>query len=112
MKEYNREKKIWEEPQEKTGSLKKPKLCRGGKPHRFQLTLPTHMTKGHESVTPEGIEEYYKAEQRIIDFILLESKGLEKFDIYKVWYHGRFFNQTRVNKYYKCEICGKQESGY
>ena len=108
MKEYNRIKRIWEEPQEKTGSLKKPKLCRGGKPHRFQLTLPTYMDKSHSFVSSEGIEEYYRSEQRVIDFVDAESKKLLAYDIHKTWGCSR----TKVAKFYKCEVCGKQEAEY
>lgn len=107
MKEYNRIKRIWEEPQEKTGSLKKPKLCRGGKPHRFQLCLPAHL-ENHTDISPEGIEEYYKSEQRINDFLENESKTLLTFGIHRKW----GFGMRKVARYYKCEVCLKRDTEY
>lgn len=107
MKEYNREKKILEEPQEKTGSLKTRKLCRGGKPHRYQLSLPAHLL-GHDDISPEGIEEYYKSEQRIADFLDNESTILKGYGINRKW----GFGIRKVVKYYKCEVCLKRDTEY
>ena len=46
MKEYNRIKRIWEEPQEKTGSLKETRNSVVVVSHiASQLTLPTYMDK-------------------------------------------------------------------
>ena len=105
MKEYNRIKRIWEEPQEKTGSLKKPKLCRGGKPHKFQLIIPTYIT-GYSQMSQEAIDEYYKSEERIKEFLNNENRERAKYGI------PQCFSRAKVAKYYKCEVCGKNDSEY
>lgn len=105
MKEYNRVTRKYEEPQDKAGSLKTRKTCRGGKPHDYQLTLPDHL-KGHDEHTPEVVLEYYASERRIKDFIANETKLLNSLGI------GRsrsFGYSSPIVRYYQCSVCRKQE---
>ena len=62
MKVYNRQTKKWEEESPKAGSLKKPKACRGGRPHDFVLLVPSYIKRDHE-LFKEEIEKYYEIEE-------------------------------------------------
>ena len=71
MKEYNRQTKRWEDPVDKTGTLKKKKLCIGKIPHDFQLALPDYLYE-HQELPQESIQEYYDSEERVREFIKKE----------------------------------------
>lgn len=105
MKEYNRATKRWEEPQEKLGSLKKAKLCRGGKPHDYQLTVPHHL-RDHNEYTPEAVLEYYASEERIKNFIAHEMEILKSLGIVRA---RSFGFGSPITKYFVCSVCKKQE---
>lgn len=102
MKEYNREKRIWETPKPE-GSLKKRKLCRGNRPHDFKLSLPSYIQHQGE-LSPETIEEYYATEERVNIYVATETKHLENLGIKR-----GFGYRGKVTRHYKCEVCGKQE---
>lgn len=104
MKKYDREKRIWVDENELTGKQGKRKLCRGGKPHTFQLSLPSYV-KVLGYPTQEGIIEYYKTEERKVELMKQENEKLVKFGIILNSRHG-FSNNS---KYFICEVCGKQE---
>lgn len=107
MKEYNRQTKRWEEPQEKVGSLKTKKLCRGNKPHDYQVVLPFYV-KTIGVVTPEAVFEYYESEKRKIAFVLAEQEKMKQLGI--IVTHGFGFN--RSTQYLECSVCGKKEYEY
>lgn len=104
MKEYNRQTKRWEDPIDKGGSLKTRKTCRGGREHDFQLSLPKYISENVD-LPLSSIEEYYKSEERISEFMRKESELLHSLGIKKNW----GFRGARIYKYYKCTVCGKQE---
>lgn len=104
MKEYNRETKRWEEPNEKEGSLKKKKMCRGNKPHDFQLALPDYIAK-NQTFSSEAIQSYYESEQRVLEFQSKEEEFLKSIGIEKRF--GRVYN--KVHKHFTCSVCGKKE---
>ena len=102
MKTYNRKTRIWEE-EKPVGDLKKPKLCKGGKPHNFLLALPEYV-QVNGALTPYGIEEYYKIEaERLLTNMELDEK-LRAWGI-KV---NRFYG-GKDYKHYKCSVCGKKK---
>jgi hypothetical protein len=102
MKVYNRQTKKWEGESAKVGSLKKPKLCKGNRPHDFVLLVPSYVKRDHE-LFKEEIEKYYEIEEerdsvnKIIDEKLL-----------KIGIQHRGWRGTR-DKLYRCSVCGKQE---
>jgi len=102
MKEYNRELKRWVEPSEDTGSLKKRELCKGKKPHSFQLALPEHVKTTRE-LTLEDINEYYESEKRIKNYYEIEKELLLSHGIqcFRGWFTG--------HRLFICSVCGKKE---
>ena len=105
MKEYNRKKRIYEDEKEKTGSLKKPKACRGGKPHDFVLLIPHYLGRNH-NLSKDEIEEYYKLEQESINFnnemnLKVLSLGIKSYKY-----------TSNMHKFYKCSVCGKEKYEY
>lgn len=102
MKEYNREKRIWETPKPE-GSLKKRKLCRGNRPHQPKLIIPSYISQ-QSDLPMETIEEYYASEERINAYMAIETRHLENLGIKR-----GFGYRGKVSKHYKCEVCGKLE---
>jgi len=101
VKEYNYEKKKWIE-KEPQGSLKKPKFCKGRRPHQMQIILPTHV-KTTKNVSQETIDEYYQSEKRRYDFVMAENKMLErKGIIVSSWIY-------KPAIYLRCSVCGKKD---
>lgn len=99
MKEYNHSTKKWEEL-EKNGSLKKPKTCRGGKPHDYVLVVPSYIHRDH-NLTKDEVAEYYEIQKRrkeqdkIFD-TLLANIGIK--------YHAY---SGSTDKTYICSVCLK-----
>jgi hypothetical protein len=88
---------------EQVGSLKKRELCRGKKPHDFQLVMPDYLVRNNPDLSLELVEKFYESEQRIIDFTNNESRELGKLGVFvKRW-------NRPVMKYYQCSVCGKKE---
>jgi len=106
MKEYNREKKIWEKASDKKNSLKKKESCRGGKDHVFELVLPDYIV-GRSAVDPNFalVRAYYMWEDARVSFEEerkkdLQSKGLKTNDYFRGAY-----------RYLRCTICQKKAWG-
>jgi hypothetical protein len=105
MKEYNRTTKRWEEKDEsKTGSLKKKKLCRGGKEHDYQICLPDFLDK-NQNLQLNIIQEYYNSQDRVLKFLSKEQELLVNLGIERRYTH----SVDRIYRYYKCSVCGKKE---
>lgn len=109
MKVYDREKKKWVTEEEYNFSHSKgrsTKICRGGKPHKFEPALPSYVKIiGYPS--KETIDEYYKSEKRKRDFLEKEDKVLEKFGIIT-----SDFRNYRNYVFLVCEVCGKHDYYY
>lgn len=107
MKTYNRDTKIWEEPKKDSGKpLKKRELCRGGKPHDFQLVLPQYRTHSNPNVSQEAIKAYYDTEDAIQEFSVAKAKELlDKYGI-NMRQYSFFGHQTR---WIECTVCGKRD---
>jgi hypothetical protein len=104
MKKYDREKRRWVDEKELTKKQGKRKLCRGGRPHDFQLALPSYV-KVVGYPTQEGIVEYYKIEEAKKTLIKQENEKLIKFGIIL----NDRFGFGRDTKYFICSVCGKQD---
>ena len=106
MKEYNREKKRWEDPETiKLSKQGKRELCKGKRPHDFKLVLPEWIERKVWQATEETIQAYYQSEARVDEFLrneerILRTKGIGK--------RVRFFGG--LTKYYRCSVCGKKDS--
>lgn len=101
MKKYNPDTRKYEETTQ--GSLKKPKACKGGKPHDFEVVLPEYI-KTLETPTPEMVRAYYASEKRQQDFLKGESELLARIGI------NRMFGFSReVHVSIKCTRCGKKD---
>ena len=106
MKEYNRKTRKYEEPStEKVGDLKKRELCRGKKPHDYELALPAYV-KTIGDVTPEGIAKYYEVEDEIDVFCNEKAEELER--AYNIK-RSNFANILRRRREYRCRVCNKLE---
>jgi len=104
MKKYDREKKKWVDEVELTKKQGKRKLCRGGKEHDFQLSLPSYVkVLGYQ--TQEGIIEYYKIEAEKLRLIKEQNEKLVKFGIIL----NNRYGFGRDSKYFTCSVCGKQD---
>ena len=102
MKVYDREKRKWVGEAEVTKKQGKRKLCRGGRPHDFQLTLPSYV-KVIGYPTPEAILEYYRIEEVKRELIKKENEKLVSFGIILNDRYGF----GRDTKYFVCSVCGK-----
>lgn len=110
MKEYNREKRIWEEVSKNTskGTLKKKETCRGGKPHDYQLVLPSYgVTKvlGREPTEVE-VQKYYEYEDDLYHYEKALREKLTQETGLTVRYGNMF---SRLNRHLQCSVCGKRE---
>lgn len=102
MKTYDREKRKWVE-KEKNTSLKKPKLCKGNRPHKFEIVLPSYV-KTDYPVSRETIDEFYRSEKRRYEFMKDEEKALKGKGISSpVWYGGK------PTIFLECSVCGKKD---
>ena len=98
---YDRQMGKWVHPDNVT-SLKKPKTCRGGKPHDWQLVIPDYVSLT-KICTEEMAKAYYESEERVREFTLQEEKELEKIGIKSHSWLG--FG----SRHYKCIVCGKKD---
>jgi hypothetical protein len=95
----------WEEEQrEKTGSLKKPILCKGKKEHQFILVIPKYF-RLIKPMTIEEINMFYFLGERYVTFMKGQSEAYERIGLKK-------YSEPRVIYYYKCSVCGKEKSEY
>lgn len=105
MKEYNRKTRKWEEKStEQVGSIKKPKMCRGGQSHQMRLVLPDHIMRVNRDLSPEAILAWYESKDRVYAFAKEENKKMELLgfiDRYG-WYH-------QEHRILECEVCGKKQ---
>lgn len=106
MKKYDREKRRWVDEKELTKKQGKRKLCKGGRPHDFQLALPSYV-KVVGYPTSEAVLEYYQSEERKEKFLEEENKKLESFGIML----SNHFNFKR-HRFFICSVCGKQDYEY
>jgi hypothetical protein len=104
MKQYNRTTKKWEEV-EKNGSLKKPKLCKGQRPHDFVLLIPPYIN--HKmNLSKDEIESYYEIENNRNYMNKEFDKELLVLGV--VSHHW----STSPTRFYRCSVCGKQKYDY
>lgn len=103
MKEYNRKTKRWEERKEPTGSLKKPKNCRGGKPHEFELCLPSWV-QTLKTFTLADVERYYNILEWRKKTDITEHKSLTELGVRNC------FIDFKVIRHYNCIHCGKRKT--
>jgi hypothetical protein len=104
MKEYNREKRCWEEKStEVVSSLKKKLTCRGGKPHSYQLIVPEYLRIG--DVSEEDTLEFYASMDRIYYAIEKEYAIQDKLGLKRKW-------NRRETRCYACATCGKRDYDY
>ena len=101
MKEYNRTTRKWEE-KEKNSSLKKPKLCKGKRPHDFVLLIPRWIKHDHDLFKDE-IEAYYKIESERNEMNKEFDKRLLSIGVIRNYCHS---SQLRL---YRCSVCGKEK---
>lgn len=112
MKEYDREKRKWVEPEEVSGkSLKKRDTCKSKRPHQFVLTIPDYALGSSRNVwdlTEEQIHKYYDFEEEERDF---NNKMHEK--RVAAGLDRRYSSYPRKRTlHYRCEVCGKLETVY
>lgn len=103
MKEYNRQTKRWEEPNENVGSLKKKDTCRGQKAHDYVLVLPDYMQTNNQDLAQGIIEKFYESEQRRLECERVEFEYQKSIGIVT-----RYFWKHKNTRYYECSICGKK----
>lgn len=101
-KESKLKHKKWEEEKEKTGSLKKPKTCKGGRPHDFILLVPFYIRR-NTPLTPEQTLKYYKLQE--IEQLFKEKQDEEYKKIGLKEFHYNFM----PHYFYRCAICGKEK---
>jgi hypothetical protein len=108
MKEYNRDKKIWEEPQEnKKGSPKKRDTCKAKKPHDFVLVIPKHRSN-YRPYSAETVAKYYQIEDEKDAFDKQhDDKLIEMGLMHRYAWRGYF-----TPRHYICSVCGKEETDY
>lgn len=105
---YDRNTKKWVTDEEYQGKLGKRKLCRGGRPHDFVMTLPW----GFEAVEGKyngNAEEAYILEEKVEKYrqTLLDNMEVESgIKMKKMW-------SPRLTSYrtYTCAVCGKTTHG-
>ena len=102
MKEYNREKKIWEEKTTGQGKFKTRDKCKGGREHDYILCLPSWVHV-NDSIIPQAVEEFYASEERRRDFDESEGNLLATFGIVSKRYG------AQSDKHYRCSVCEKRE---
>ena len=90
--------------EETQGTLKKPKVCKGGKPHDFQPVLPS-MVKTTKDVTPQMIDAYYGSELRRTEYLASEDAKLNEIGIVS---NLRFW-RNEVHIHVECARCGKKD---
>lgn len=100
-KEYNHKTRMWEEPKEKTGSLKKPVTCKGKKEHQFILTFPKYY-RLTSPMTVEQINIFYQLEERYCAFMKGQLEAYERIGFKK-------YSNPAVSYFYKCSVCGKEK---
>ena len=83
-------------------SLKKPKTCRGGKPHDWQLVIPDYISLT-KPMTEEMAVAYYESEERVREFTEQENKKLDKIGIKS--HHWTGFG----SRHYRCKVCDKKD---
>lgn len=106
MKKYDRETKRWveEEVLNKKQSLKTREMCRGGRPHAFELALPNYVSVPSEKLTQETVEEFYKSEDRLADFSNKEKEKLRSLGINVSFGYSRLKTRLTI-----CTVCGKRD---
>ena len=101
-KESKLKHKKWVEEKEKTGSLKKPKTCRGGKPHDFVLLVPFYL-KRNLPLTHEQTLRYYELQE--IERLFKQQQNEEYQKIGLTQFRYSFSNHY----FYRCAVCGKEK---
>lgn len=101
MKEYNRVTKKYEE-KEKTGKLKKPQKCKGGKEHDFVLLVPKWINRDHD-LSKDEIEEYYQIEETRGN---VEDSFNQKLRLIGIIYQR--YNSV-LRRFYRCSVCFKEK---
>lgn len=111
MKEYDRVKKIWVEPEDLTvnmTSLKKRELCRGKKPHEFKLIIPDYSNSHkNDDLSQETIMLFYEKMDALNEHKRNLQKEINELGInHKVFY---FHDTNAERRHYVCAVCGKRE---
>lgn len=104
---YDPKTKRYVEKTEQVGSLKKPDLCKGHRPHDFVLVLPpyTRLLPGAPFLNAEQIEAYYSFEEGRAS----ANKHYDEFeqglgvDAKSSW------RGYEVTRYFVCANCGKKK---
>lgn len=106
MKKYDQETKRWveEEVLNKKQSLKTREMCRGGRPHAFELALPNYVSVLSKKLTQETVEEFYKSEDRIAEFFNSEKEKLRTLGINILYRYSRSRMRLTI-----CAVCGKRD---
>lgn len=106
MKEYNRDKRIWEEvDQNKKESLKQRELCIGQKPHHYELTLPDYIQRFNSTdLSQETIQKFYELEDQM-DII----KKAHKDSLREIGINANGFSHDwKTTRYFRCSICNRK----
>lgn len=106
MKEYDRQSKSWDTPEEKERKLKKRKSCKGGREHDWVEILPPYGVEA-TSHYKGNTQPYYDAENAIADFTERTYKKLAE-------EHGIVVRRTPWRpqiREYMCSICHKKSYG-
>lgn len=104
MKEYNRTTKKYDEV-EKTGKLKKPEKCKGGRDHDYVLLIPKWVSRSR-NLSREEIERYYDIEEGRAKMEEAFNDQLAVLGItMRRW-------TSSLSRFYTCSVCRKEKTEY